>query len=388
MRTKNRWRVVALACVVALAAGSLRAEKPTGAPLDRKALDKQVYDTLKEVINQGAAIYNPPTSDVNGCYRLYEGALMTLRPLLDHRPDLQKAIDAGLQRARANPQMAQRAFDLRAVIDKVRADTNPNPKAAAAGPGGAKTLWDRLGGEENVRKVVDDFVGMAATDPKIDFFRRGKFKDVDVPQLKQYLVEFVSMATGGPLKYKGRSMKEVHKGMDITDEQFDASAVALKKALEKNAAKPEDVDAVLKAVEGTRKDIVESKKETTGEKTLWDRLGGEENVKKVVHDFVVLASKDEKVDFTRKGKYPLDEAGVAKLEKSLVDFVSMATGGPRKYTGKSMKEVHAGMKITDAEFDASVADLKKALENNGAKAEDVKAVLDAVETTRKDIVEK
>ena len=52
-----------------------------------------------------------------------------------------------------------------------------------------------------------------------------------------------------------------------------------------------------------------------------------------------------------------------------------------------MKEVHKGMGITDAQFDAAAADLKAVLETNGVKHDDVKAVLGAVETTRKDIVE-
>src|SRR5262249_29648686 len=144
----------------------------------------------------------------------------------------------------------------------------------------------------------------AATDPKVDFDRKittGKAVTFDVPTLKKLLVEFVSMATGGPIKYTGRSMKESHKGMKITDAQFDALAGHLQKALEKNGAKPDDVTAVTAAVGGTRKDIVE-KTEPSGTK-LWDKLGGEANVKKVVDDFVATAGTDPKVDFSRAGKY-------------------------------------------------------------------------------------
>jgi hypothetical protein len=71
----------------------------------------------------------------------------------------------------------------------------------------------------------------------------------------------------------------------------------------------------------------------------------------------------------------------------MIDFVSKVTGGPLPYTGKSMKQVHKGMKITGAEFDAAAADLKKVLQDNGVKKADIDAVLNLVETTRKDIVE-
>ena len=82
-----------------------------------------------------------------------------------------------------------------------------------------------------------------------------------------------------------------------------------------------------------------------------------------------------------------DAAAVVRFKKSMVDFVSSATGGPFDYKGRSMKEVHADMGITDAQFDAAKADLRAALEKNGVAADDVKAVLAAVEGTRKDIVE-
>ncbi len=383
MRQQHGWRILALAvCVLALTTGGLRADdapKPTG-PLDLKALDKQIDASLRGVIDHGARIYNPPNSDWNGCYRIFEGALMTIRPLLGHRPELQKAIDAGLKEAGDNPRLQERAFVLRRTLDRIRDEVNPKPKAV--------TLWNRLGGETNVKKVISDFVDKTAKNPKVDFFRDGKVKGVDVPMLKKLLVEFVSSKTGGPLPYTGRSMKDSHKGMGITNAQFDASVDDLKEALEKNKAKPEDIKALLDIVNGTRKDIVEKKPEPPKETTLWERLGGETNVKKVVDDFVDRARTDPKVDFFRGNKFPRDEQGVAKLKKSLVAFVSSKTGGPLTYTGKSMKEVHMGMGITAAQFDASVEALKKALQDNKAKEADIKAVLDAVEKTRNDIVEK
>jgi hemoglobin len=251
-------------CVAALALTTgLRAQpdKTGAAGLDPKELDQRVFKVLREVINTGADLYNRPNNDHNGCYRLYQGSLTTLKPMLDHRPGLQKTIDDALTRAAKDPSVSERAFILRAAIDQIREETGGQAKITKKGA--KDTLWDRLGGEKNVRKVVDDFVGLAATDPKVDFFRGGKYKptDKEVADLKQKLVEFVSAAAGGPLKYSGRDMKEVHKGMGITDAQFNALAADLKTALDKNGAKPTDRDAVLEAVGSTRKDIVEAKEE-------------------------------------------------------------------------------------------------------------------------------
>jgi hemoglobin len=354
---------------------------------DKKEMDKKVYEMLAEVINKGADLYNG--GDQAGCYHLYRGALIALKPMVDYRPEWQKAIADGFAAADRESRMDARAYALRYAIDKIRDDVVPPKKEEPK-----TTLWERLGGETNVKKVVDDFVKLAAANEKVNFFRKGtdkewKPKDDDVAKLKKHLVELVSSVSGGPMKYTGGDMKTVHKGMAITDAEFDATVADLKTALEKNGVKADDAKPVLAFVEGTRKDIVEKAKPDEA-KTLWERLGGETNVKKVVDDFVKLAAANEKVNFFRKGtdkEWKPKDDDVAKLKKSLVEFVSAATGGPLKYTGPDMKTVHKGMKITDAQFDALAADLKKALQDNGAKDADVKAVLDAVGGTRKDIVE-
>ncbi len=109
---------------------------------------------------------------------------------------------------------------------------------------------------------------------------------------------------------------------------------------------------------------------------------------KVVDDFVNAAGSDPiKINFWRDPTHVPSKEDVAALKTNLVAFVSSATKGPINYTGKDMKDAHKGMKITDAQFDACAADLKAALEKNGVKADDVKAVMAAVEGTRKDIVE-
>jgi hemoglobin len=172
---------------------------------------------------------------------------------------LQKAIDEALAAAEREPSIQERAFIMRAAIDRVRDELGGKTTATAGKD--KTTLWERLGGEKNVRKVVEDFMALEHADPKVDFFRGGKRKmtEEQLAELKQKLVEFISQAAGGPLKYAGKSMKEAHKGMAITEAQFDALVVDLKTALDKNGVKPADRDAVLEAVATMRRDIVEEK---------------------------------------------------------------------------------------------------------------------------------
>jgi hemoglobin len=101
-----------------------------------------------------------------------------------------------------------------------------------------RSLYDRLGGESAIRTVVDDFVARAAADEKVNFARKGvaghewQPTPENVQKVKDRLFQFVCVATGGPQKYEGQDMGTVHKGMQITDAQFDAIADDLQQSLD------------------------------------------------------------------------------------------------------------------------------------------------------------
>src|SRR5262249_20077180 len=155
--------------LVALALAFVPAVRAEDA-LSRPELDKRVVNVLRDTIDQGATIFN--SGNQEGCYRLYQGSLMAISPLLDHRPAAQKMSAQRLQKAQATRSASDRAFLLRELIDEVRATLAKDmPAAAVAG----KSLWDRLGGEPAVRAVVHDFVLAAAPDPKVNFTRGGQF---------------------------------------------------------------------------------------------------------------------------------------------------------------------------------------------------------------------
>ena len=130
---------------------------------------------------------------------------------------------------------------------------------------------------------------------------------------------------------------------------------------------------------------------TMGEKSLYDRLGGEPAIKAVVDEFVARGASDPKVNFTREGHpnhWDATPDNVAKLKKHLVEFISKATGGPQHYHGRDMVTVHKGMEITDAEFDALAADLKGALDKFNVPQREQQELLAIVGSTRSQIVGK
>jgi hypothetical protein len=100
-----------------LTAGALLADDPK-LP-DGKAYDRLVVDSLRDVHNKGADLFNT-SKDFAGAYRLYQGALMTVNPLLAHRPTAQKLIDDGLAAAEKELIVSQKAFKLHETIEAVR----------------------------------------------------------------------------------------------------------------------------------------------------------------------------------------------------------------------------------------------------------------------------
>jgi hemoglobin len=114
--------------------------------------------------------------------------------------------------------------------------------------------------------------------------------------------------------------------------------------------------------------------------SLYDRLGGKPAITVVVDDFVGNVVSDDAI------KTRFRDTDAVAFKAKLVDQICEATGGPCKYTGKNMKESHAGMKISDAEFTALVNDLKKALDKNKVGEREQTELLTALGSMHGDIV--
>jgi hemoglobin len=141
--------------------------------------------------------------------------------------------------------------------------------------------------------------------------------------------------------------------------------------------------------------------EANAKKTLYDRLGGDYGMKAIVDDFTARVLADPRVNFQRKGvKYggfnihsnrsmtwDPNPGNVAKLKLHLVQFLAVATGGPSQYDGRPMGEVHAGMHISNPEYDAAVGDLKTTLDKLKVADKEQKELLAIIESARPEIAE-
>jgi len=70
----------------------------------------------------------------------------------------------------------------------------------------------------------------------------------------------------------------------------------------------------------------------------------------------------------------------------VTEMVSWATGGPQKYTGKSMADSHSHLKITSKEWEAFLDDFQQTLDKFKVPAEEQAELKAIVNSTRSDIV--
>jgi hemoglobin len=117
--------------------------------------------------------------------------------------------------------------------------------------------------------------------------------------------------------------------------------------------------------------------------SLYRRLGGREGIALVVGDFTANMASDPRVNARFKGLKP---PAVEKLKSNLADQICEATGGPCSYVGRDMKTTHAGMKITEAEWNAGVENLVKALDKHNVNAQAKQELLGLLAPMKKDIV--
>jgi len=117
------------------------------------------------------------------------------------------------------------------------------------------------------------------------------------------------------------------------------------------------------------------------EGSLFKRLGGMDSIAAVIEDFRDRVAKDDRIN------QKFAKTDLARLRQMLIDQVCEASGGPCKYAGRSMKEAHAGMRVTTGEFDALVQDLVATLNHFKVGKTEQDEILSVLGPLKTDIVE-
>ncbi len=120
------------------------------------------------------------------------------------------------------------------------------------------SLYDRLGGLAPISVVVSDFLDALVPDPMlnqnpaIDAARQV----VPKPYLKYHVTAMVCQATGGPCQYHGRSMKEAHAHLNITEAEWDRMVSVFEELLASHEVPEQESMELLAIIDSTKADIV------------------------------------------------------------------------------------------------------------------------------------
>lgn len=115
-----------------------------------------------------------------------------------------------------------------------------------------ETLYERLGGQDAIDAVVEEFYDRALADEELAPY----FEGVDTDELREHQKEFVAFAADGPVDYDGRGMAAAHAHLDVTDDAFDRVAEHLDASLRAFDVAEADREELLTAVEALRSDVV------------------------------------------------------------------------------------------------------------------------------------
>ncbi|HEV8680440.1 MAG TPA: group 1 truncated hemoglobin [Stellaceae bacterium] len=118
------------------------------------------------------------------------------------------------------------------------------------------TLYKRLGGYDAIAAVADDLLPRLMGDAQLGRFWQNRAED-SLRREKQLLIDFLCSASGGPLFYTGRDMTTSHRGMGISESDWETFLKHLDATLDAFALPATERAEVEAFVYSTKPDIVE-----------------------------------------------------------------------------------------------------------------------------------
>ena len=116
----------------------------------------------------------------------------------------------------------------------------------------SKSLFDRLGGMDSVNAAVDIFYSKVLADESISHF----FTNVEMKTQVAKQKSFLAYAFGCPMGYTGKSMREAHAHMNLTEDHFNAVAGHLVGTLNDLNVPQNLIDEVVVVAMSTKDDVL------------------------------------------------------------------------------------------------------------------------------------
>jgi hemoglobin len=114
------------------------------------------------------------------------------------------------------------------------------------------TLYDRLGGRDGIRAVVDDFYDRLVADDDLGPF----FEGADVDRLRRTQTDFLCEAAGGPETYDAEPVREAHLHVPFEPAHIERAVELLQESLDAYDVPDEDAEAVVGAVAAFEEELL------------------------------------------------------------------------------------------------------------------------------------
>jgi Truncated hemoglobins len=112
--------------------------------------------------------------------------------------------------------------------------------------------------------------------------------------------------------------------------------------------------------------------------SLYERLGGIYSIACVVDDLIDRVMNDPRLNANPAVNEAHHKVPPPGFKYLVTEMVGWASGGPQKYTGRSMLESHEHLNITPKEWEAFMDDLQQSLDKfsvPAAEQEELKAIV-------------
>ena len=114
------------------------------------------------------------------------------------------------------------------------------------------SLYQRLGGERVVTRVVEQTIRTMADDPSVN----RTFEGINIAKLDRKIVLQICALSGGGCRYDGDDMKLAHQGMNIGQREFYALVEAMRVALDANGVGEREKNELLRLLAPMKRDVV------------------------------------------------------------------------------------------------------------------------------------
>ena len=128
--------------------------------------------------------------------------------------------------------------------------------------------------------------------------------------------------------------------------------------------------------------------QVTERPSLYDRLGGVYNIATVVDDLIDRVMVDPRLNANPRVDEAHHRVSSAGFKYLVTEMVCWASGGPQKYSGRSMGDSHRHLLINEEEWAAFMSDVQKTLDKFEVPQEEQDELKAIVESTKESIVVK